>query len=322
MILAILTFFFILALVTASYWLLVLRPERKFTGRLRERVELKTLKTIGSESVVKGGARATPRPGLIGALAAWHRRYAVAATARLIDSAGVRTDPQWLIGGTAIALMVVQLLLQIIDAGPGMRLLLGALTPVAPYAYIQYLARKRLRAFEEMFPDAIGLMARALRAGHALTATLQMVAEELDDPIRSEFQALYEQHSRGLPMTQVMRTFASRIPLVDVRFFSTAVLTQRETGGNLAEVLDNLANVMRDRFRVRRQLKVLTAQGRASGWLLGLLPVVLGLALYVMNPEQMHMFLTDPTGLWLFKIAATLEIVGVVAIRNILKVDY
>ena len=123
-------------------------------------------------------------------------------------------------------------------------------------------------------------------------------------------------------MTQVMRTFASRIPLVDVRFFSTAVLTQRETGGNLAEVLDNLANVMRDRFRVRRQLKVLTAQGRASGWLLGLLPVVLGLALYVMNPEQMHMFLTDPTGLWLFKIAATLEIVGVVAIRNILKVDY
>jgi tight adherence protein B len=322
MTLAVLTFLFILALVTGCYWLLVLRPERKFTGRLRERVELKTLKTIGSESVVKGGAPATPRPGLIGALAAWHRRYAVAATARLIDSAGVRTDPQWLIGGTAIALMVVQIVLQIIDAGPGMRLLLGALTPMAPYAYIQYLARKRLRAFEETFPDAIGLMARALRAGHALTATLQMVAEEMDDPIRSEFQALYEQHSRGLPMTQVMRTFASRIPLVDVRFFSTAVLTQRETGGNLAEVLDNLANVMRDRFRVRRQLKVLTAQGRVSGWLLGLLPVVLGLALYFMNPGQMHAFLTDPTGLWLFKIAATLEIVGVVAIRNILRVDY
>ena len=322
MTLAIFTFVFIIAIVMAAYWVLVLRPERKFSGRLRERVEVKTRKTVGSESIMKGRARKAQRPGLLGTLVAWHRRYAVAATARLIDSAGVRTDPQWLIGGSAIALICVQIVLQFIHAGPGIRVLLAALTPLVPYFYIQFLARRRLRAFEEAFPDAIGLIGRALRAGHALTATLQMVSEEMEDPIRSEFQALYEQHSRGLPMTQVMRTFATRIPLVDVRFFSTAVLTQRETGGNLAEVLDNLANVMRDRFRVRRQLKVLTAQGRASGWLLGLLPIVMGVALYLMKPDQMREFLTDPTGLWLFKIALTLEIVGAVAIHNILKVDY
>jgi tight adherence protein B len=322
MILAVLTFAFVMLLVLITYWMLVLRPERKFSGRLRERVEVKTRKTIGSESIVKGGARAAPRSGPLGLLIAWHRRYAVAATARLIDSAGVRTDPQWLIGGTAIALLFVQIVLQIAHADRAVRLAAGAATPLLPYFYIQYLARKRLRDFEEMFPDAIGLMARALRAGHALTATLQMVAEEMQDPIQSEFRALYEQHSRGLPMTQVMRTFASRIPLVDVRFFSTAVLTQRETGGNLAEVLDNLANVMRDRFRVRQQLKVLTAQGRMSGWLLGVLPLALGGALYVMNPSAFETFLTDPTGLWLFKIAITLEIVGVIAIHNILKVEY
>ena len=322
MTLALLTFVLIVALVMASYWVLVLRPERRFSGRLRDKVGLKTAKTIGSESIVKGGARGAQRAGPLGALAEWHRKYGVAATARFIDSAGARVDPQWLIGGTAVAFMFVQVVLQVVHAGPGLRLLAGAATPLAPYFYIKHEGSKRLRALEEMFPDAIGLMARALRAGHALTATLQMVAEEMDDPIRSEFQALYEQHSRGLPMAQVMRTFASRIPLVDVRFFSTAVLTQRETGGNLAEVLDNLANVMRDRFRVRNQLKVLTAQGRMSGWLLGALPIVLGLALYLMNPESVHTFLNDPTGLWLFKIALTLEIVGVVAIHNILKVDY
>ncbi|MFN2581493.1 MAG: type II secretion system F family protein [Candidatus Dormibacteria bacterium] len=322
MTLAVLTFVFIVSVVMVTYWILVVRPERKFAGRLRDRVEVKTRKTIGSESIVKGKARGAQRPGPIGMLVAWHRRYAVAATARLIDSAGVRTDPQWLIGGTAIALLFVQLVLQLAHAGPAIRLLAGAATPLIPYFYIQYLARKRLRGFEEAFPEAISLMARALRAGHALTATLQMVAEEMDDPVHSEFQALYEQHSRGLPMTQVMRTFAARIPLVDVRFFSTAVLTQRETGGNLAEVLDNLANVMRDRFRVRNQLKVLTAQGRMSGWMLGGLPIVLGAALYFMNPGSFETFVTDPTGLWLLKIAITLEIVGVVAIHNILKVEY
>jgi tight adherence protein B len=109
---------------------------------------------------------------------------------------------------------------------------------------------------------------------------------------------------------------------MDVRFFAVAVLTQRETGGNLAEVLDNLANVMRDRFRVRRQLRVLTAQGRMSGWVLGLLPVVLGLALFLFNPGPMTAFLADPTGLRLLMAAAFLEIVGVVSIRHILRTEY
>ena len=321
MVLAALTFVVILTVVLASYWLLVLRPEKRFSGKLRERVEVKTRKTIGSESVVKGITR-DRKAGPLGALLAWHRRYTLAATARLIDSAGLRTDPHWLIGGTAIALTFVVIVLQIANAGPLVALSSGALTPFVPYFYIRYAARKRLNRLEEMFPDAVSLMARALRAGHALTATLTMVAEEFDDPIKSEFRALYEQHNYGLPMTQVMRTFATRIPLMDVRFFSIAVLTQRETGGNLAEVLDNLANVMRDRFRVRQQLRVLTAQGRMSGWLLGLLPIVLGVGLYVLNPQQMQSFIADPVGVRLFELAIALEVVGVVSIRKILQVEY
>ena len=139
---------------------------------------------------------------------------------------------------------------------------------------------------------------------------------------KAQFRALHEQHTYGLPFTQVMRTFAKRVPLMDVRFFAIAVLTQRETGGNLAEVLDNLAGVMRDRFRVRRQLRVLTAQGRLSGWILGALPVVLGLALYALNPDQMQEFVADPMGFRLLMIAIGLEIAGVIVIRQILRTDY
>jgi tight adherence protein B len=322
MAIAILTCVMMLAVVLGSYWALVVRPERRMSGRLRDRLQVKTHRQIGAESVVKGLPHEATASGPFGTLLTWHRRYAVATTARLIDSAGLRTDPQWLIGGTAIALIFVEIVLQIVDAGAVLRLLAGAMTPFVPYFYIHHAARRRLNAFEEMFPEAVSLMARALRAGHALTTTLTMVADELDDPISSEFRALYEQHNRGLPMTQVMRTFAARIPLMDVRFFSIAVLTQRETGGNLAEVLDNLATVMRDRFRVRRQLRVLTAQGRMTGWLLGFLPAVVGVALYVMNPRQMEGFIADPTGVRLFALALTLQVVGVIAIRKILQVEY
>jgi tight adherence protein B len=319
---AVLTFLFVMAAVLATYWLLVVRPDKKFSGRLRERVEIKTRRTIGSESVVKTAARDPRKAGAIGTLVAWHRRYAVATTARLIDSAGIRTDPQWLIGGTALALLLVVIVLQIVHAGATVSVTVGALTPFVPYFYIHRAARRRVNKFEELFPDAVSLIARALRAGHAFTATLTMVADEIDEPIKSEFRGLYEQHQYGLPLTQVFRTFAARVPLLDVRFFCTAVLMHRETGGNLAEVLDNLATVMRDRFRMRRQLKVLTAQGRMTGWILGLLPVILGIALFIINPTQMQSFIADPLGIRLFELAVGLQVVGAFAIRKVLEVGY
>ena len=133
---------------------------------------------------------------------------------------------------------------------------------------------------------------------------------------------MFEQHNYGLPLPQVLRTFATRIPLMDVRFFATAVLMQRETGGNLSEVLDNLATVTRDRFRVRRQLRVLTAQGRMTGWILATLPAALGLALYILNPTQMNAFVKDPLGFRLLELAIVLQLVGVVAIRKIVAVQY
>jgi tight adherence protein B len=319
---ALLTFTLTLTLTLGGYFAFVVRPEAQVAGRLRDRLRVKSGRAADSPSVVKAAAARMRPAGLVGTIREWNRRYAVAAAARLIDSAGVRTDPHWLIVGTGTTLLFVVILLRATAAPWPVALVAGACTPFVPYFYIKYLASRRLRLFEEQFPDAISLMARALRAGHALTSTLAVVAEEMPEPIKSEFRRLYEQHNFGLPLPQVMRTFAKRIAIVDVRFFATAVLMQRETGGNLAEVLDNLGTVMRDRFRVRRQLAVLTAQGRMTGWILSVLPLVVGVGIYLVNPEQMQSFVTDPMGLRLFELAIVLEIVGVAAISRIIKVDY
>ena len=322
MTLALLTFVLTLTIVVGSYWAMVVRPEAQLSGQLLQRLRMKASRPVGAASVVKGTARGDLSTGLVSTLVKWHHQYAVASAARLIESAGMRTDPRRLVAGTAIALTLVVIALQIAHAGPLIALTAGFLTPLVPYFYIRRAARTRLAAFEETFPDAIGLMARALRAGHALTATLVMAADEVAEPVKSEFRAMYEQHNYGLPLPQVLRTFATRIPLMDVRFFATAVLMQRETGGNLSEVLDNLATVTRDRFRVRRQLRVLTAQGRMTGWILATLPAALGLALYILNPTQMNAFVKDPLGFRLLELAIVLQLVGVVAIRKIVAVQY
>jgi tight adherence protein B len=319
---ALITFVLTLVVIVGTYWVLVARPEARTAERLRQRIQLKSERPVGSASVVKGGQTEVAGTGPLARLRHWHRQYAVTAAARLLESAGMRTDPQWLVGGTALMLVFVVSALRATEAGWRVALAAAVLTPLVPYLYIKHLARRRLARFEEVFPDAISLMARALRAGHALTSTLAAVADEVPEPVKSEFRALHHQHNYGLPLQQVLRTFATRVPLIDVRFFVTAVLTQRGTGGNLAEVLDNLATVMRDRFRVRRQLRVLTAQGRMTGWVLGAVPIVVALGMYLVNPAQMSDFATDPLGVRLLQAAIALEIVGVAAIRKIVTLDY
>jgi tight adherence protein B len=322
MTLVLLTFFTTLTIVVGSYWAFVARPEAQVAGRVKQRLFLKVERPIGATSVVKGRASKEAREGLAGKIAAWHQRYAVASAARLIESAGMRTDPARLIAGTIIALAINIVVLSVLNAGALVTLLAGLLTPLVPYAYIRRAAYARLRKFEEIFPDAISLIARALRAGHAFTTTLAMVADEIPEPVKSEFRALHEQHQYGLPLPQVLRTFARRIPLIDVRFFVTAVLTQRETGGNLAEVLDNLGTVTHDRFRVRKQLRVLTAQGRMTGWILAALPVALGAVIYLFNPTHVRSFVSDPLGRQMLEVALVLEVIGAVFIRKIVSVEY
>jgi len=315
MTLAVLTFMFTLSTVLVSYWALVLRPETRMAAQVRARLRVKAAAPAGS-LVKRGGF------DLSGDAASWYRRRVVGPVAVLMERAGLRLNPARLVIGTALGAVATFCVCLAAQAAAPPALVVAVMTPLVPYFYLRAAANRRMAALEGAFPEAIDLMARALRSGHALTASLGMIAEEMTEPVRSEFRLLYEQQNYGLPVPQVLKAFALRMPLPDVRLFVTAVLTQRDTGGNLAEILDNLASVTRDRFRIRRQLRVLTAQGRMTGWILAMFPLGLACVLWLVNPSHMRAFLADPMGVRMLQIAVVLQIAGTLMIRRIVSVEY
>src|SRR5271165_4017929 len=165
-----------------------------------------------------------------------------------------------------------------------------------PYAYASHMRTKRFQKFEEKFPEAIDTLARAVRAGHAFTTALEMIANEIAEPVAGEFRQLYEEQKFGLPVRDALLNLADRIPLVDVKFFVTAVMLQRETGGNLAEILDNLSYVIRERFKILRQVRVHTAQGRLTMVLLMALPPTIVVIMQILNPGFIRPLFADPLG--------------------------
>jgi tight adherence protein B len=199
---------------------------------------------------------------------------------------------------------------------------LGLAAGWLPIAFVRFRAERRARKFEEQFPEALDLIARALRAGHAFTTGLEMVATEMPAPVNEEFRVLHDQQNYGMPFPDALKHFAERVPVLDARFFVTAVLIQRESGGNLAEVLDNLASVMRDRFRVKRQMRVASAHGRITGWVLVGLPPTLGLLLMATNQEHRELMLGETLGLQMMAGAAILQGIGTLIIRKIVNVPY
>lgn len=190
------------------------------------------------------------------------------------------------------------------------------------FSMLQYKRTLRLRKFEEQFPEALDLVARALRAGHSFTTGISMVSEEMPKPLGPEFALLHSQQNYGMPFPDALADFARRIPVLDARFFVTAVLIQRESGGNLSEVLDNLAHVMRERFRVKRQMRVISAHGRITGWVLAGLPPVLGAVIMTINRESRDLMFGDPLGQRMLIAAIALQLIGSLAIRKIVNVEY
>jgi len=191
-----------------------------------------------------------------------------------------------------------------------------------PLVYLRFKRSKRLQLFEEQFPEAIDLIARALRAGHALTTGLGMVSEEVPAPVGEEFKRLYDEQNFGLSLPEAMRAMARRVPVLDARFFVTAVLTQREAGGNLSEVLDNLASVMRERFKLKRQVRVASAHGRMSAWVLSCMPPALAGILFILSPNFMKVLWEDPWGVNLLLIAGTLQLIGTFIISRLVRIEY
>jgi len=199
--------------------------------------------------------------------------------------------------------------------------LLGALGAGAgPYFYVSYLTWKRLRRFLEQMPDALDMVSQGLQAGLGLTQALIFVAKEMPDPIGTEFSVFMEELNLGLPLGDALKGFQERIPLGELRLFSVAMLVQREVGGALAELLNKLSDVIRDRFRIERQIKTLTAQNRMSAWVVCSLPPLLAVFMFSMDPVLMKEMWSDPVGRTMYLTALGFEAVGIVAFRKLIQI--
>jgi tight adherence protein B len=189
-----------------------------------------------------------------------------------------------------------------------------------PLMYVRVMVSQRVRRFTGQLPDALDLLSSSVRAGLAFTAAIQNVADEMPEPICDEFRVMADELSFNVPLPTVLDHFRARMDTVDVKFFCTAIMIQKEAGGNLAEILDGLQKTIRERFRIYGQIRTLTAQGRMSGWVLGILPIALGLIIYVLNPDYMSLLIKERLGHILLLIAGVMQLVGFAMIRKIVNI--
>lgn len=196
----------------------------------------------------------------------------------------------------------------------------GGLGVWLPLKFLAYKKHRRFAKFESQLPDALELLARGLKAGHAFTSGLQLVADEMNPPLAPEFFKTYKEHNHGLDLNTALINLCQRIDLQDLRFFTTAVMIQRETGGNLAEILDKIAALTRERFKLRNQVKALTAEGRLSGIILTLLPPATALALFFMNPDYIMLLWETPKGRMMAMVALAFQALGIFSVRKITKI--
>lgn len=199
--------------------------------------------------------------------------------------------------------------------------IIGVFAGLFPLGFVLIKRRSRFNQFEKLLPEALDLMVSAMRAGHSLNSALDLVAHEVAEPIGNEFRICFEEQNYGLEVSTAMYNLITRVPLHDLKMVVTAILIQKESGGNLAEVLDKVAYVIRERFRLKRQVRTHTAQGRMTGWVLTLLPIVLGFMLYLINPKDMSLLWKTAIGVKLLYAAGGMIFVGGLIIRKIVNMD-
>ena len=242
--------------------------------------------------------------------------------ATLIEQSGVHTTPSAIMLAMIVAALVSGFVCMLFIKVPIFWLIAALIGSFLPYAWLRHKRTKRMKRFEEQFPEALDLLSRAVRAGHAFQTAMGMVADELPPPVGIEFKKAFEQQNFGLPLGEVLNQMAERVPLLDVKFFVTAVMIQRDTGGNLAEILDNIAAVIRDRFRVKRQIRVISAHGRLTGGVLIAIPPSLGAVLFFINPNHWATLTGSLLGLQLVGLAVVLQITGTLIIRKLIRIEY
>lgn len=319
---ALIVFAFIvgMGLVIALYYLFVRMPgmlmQRKLEGRLLE-ISTPDSEPQETKRIVKS-LNVGPMPALDRFAGGIPRGMSLV---RWIEQSGVKSSLSGVLlmaTGTALAGAFVT---EMVTRAPWSLPAGAALGFAIPFMVLRFKRTRRLHAFEEQFPEALDLISRALKAGHAFATGLKMVADEAGEPVGSEFRKTFDEQNFGLPLKDALENLTLRIPVVDVRFFATAVLIQRETGGNLSEILENLAHVVRERFKILRQVRVYTAHGRLTGYVLLALPAVLAVALSFINPEHMNMLFRERVGQMMLMAALAMQTLGFLWIKQVVKIE-
>ena len=289
---------------------------RKLDRRLRD-VSTPAGADLDDASVVKQSNHG-PLPSIDRAMAKTRIGWRIA---RLIEQSGTRTTPSGIgvmmllvAAGSAFAASVLVPL----RFAP---LAAGALGAAMPIGWLVHRRTVRLKRFEEQFPEALDLLSRAIRAGHAFQTAMGMIADEVAQPVGPEFKKTFDEQNFGLPLRDALNQLSERVPILDVRFFVTAVLIQRDTGGNLSEILDNLAHVVRERFKIRRQVRVHTAHGRFTGYVLLALPAALAVVLSYISPSHMETLFKERIGQMMLMGAIVMQTIGFLWIRKVIKIE-
>jgi tight adherence protein B len=240
--------------------------------------------------------------------------------ARLIKQAG----KEWTFGSVSAFSVIAGLaaygLASLVNASFPISVALGAAVASGPYVYLYVVREVRFRRFGNLLPEAVDLMSRGLRAGHSIQAVLEMVGDEIADPVGTEFRALHKEQTLGLPMRDAMLGLVDRMPLDDMRFLATAILLQKESGGNLAQILDKTSAVIRERARLRGQVRIYTAQGRITGWILCAAPFIMFGLISITNHDYEKPLFTDPFGLKMVYFGLGMMVIGILAIRKIIDI--
>ena len=315
-----LSFVVMLTGILGAYWMFVVRPEAQTQEAFWRRLRAKPATTRAESKLLKQAQHLSALPSLDGALR--RSENLLRPVTLLLEQSGTRMTLGTFVLVSATFAAIAAALAMKLTGEPLMALVAGAFAARIPTSVLRVQRTRRVQKFEEQFPEGLALISRALKAGHTFTTGLAMVAEEMPQPIGPEFKLLYDQQNYGMPLSDALKEFARRVPLLDARFFVTAVLIQRESGGNLSEILDNIANVIRDRFRVKRQIRVVSAHARMTGWVLVCIPPALALILSIINPEHFKTLTGSSLGIKVIWTAVAMQTIGTLIIRKMIRLEY
>jgi len=308
----------VLAYGLYQLWYDLRKPEQKhIQQRLRERTFVPTKAAqLSTGSLLR--KQLGPQNKLLDRLLS---RFApVEKIQKTFDQAGVSWTASRFLVNTASVGLLVALVLIVVEVSPVIALGMGLMIPALPLMALSFKSKARKKKFNYQLPDVFDMLCQALRAGHSLASGIQLVGQQLPDPAGAEFYRCFQEQNLGIKLDDALRNMADRVDILDLRFFVTAVIVQRQTGGDLAEILEKISAVIRDRIKILGQVRALTAEGRLSGWVLSALPVLVFFVAKALNPEYVDILLHEKSGQAMLGVAIVMQIMGMLMIRKIVNI--